>query len=374
MLNKYNAVAFVHKGFEEVASKEIFELIGAKSIVNPGAVLFNPQNESDLYALAYQAQSISKVMHLNSVFDVSKDFESTLTSFKKNLDEKNLSIWSNKKFKVESFRQGDHEFASPEIESGFGPAISQVIGSIDIKNPEIIFDINIIDDLGYIGISVCNFELDKRDYRIFTHPSELKSTFSYFLLRHAGYEKNKIVVDPFMKSGSIPIEAAHYALNMPIHFHKKNDFPENIEPILLKIDKKIKHKSVPVFGFDSSMSSVKSAEKNSKLAGINKAISFSRIDIERLDLKMGKKSVNFIVSHLPNLSHRMGEKLISKIYDKFFYQAEFILKKNGMVCISVKDLSIIIGAAEKYGFKLLDQKDIYFGKSKYVVARFSNEN
>ena len=146
---------------------------------------------------------------------------------------------------------------------------------------------------------------------------------------------------------------------------KKTDFAK----LLGKQDKKIlKIKKADVMCFDSNMLNLNAAKKNAKIAGINKLIDFSRKDTEWLDTKLGKESVDLIVTHPPESSKVIGEKDIEKVYNEFFYQAEFIVKKEGKVAVILTKSDLIKKAAAKYNFKPVHERKVYSGKAELSVV------
>ena len=104
------------------------------------------------------------------------------------------------------------------------------------------------------------------------------------------------------------------------------------------------------------------AKKNSKIAGIDKKINFSRMDMEWLDTKFDKQSIDKIVAKMPNLQEKQG----NNVYNEFFYQAEFILSKKGKMAL-IGDRELIRKYSHKYKFKIAEKRNVFSGKMKYEV-------
>ena len=77
------------------------------------------------------------------------------------------------------------------------------------------------------------------------------------------------------------------------------------------------------------MQNLKSAEKNAKVAGVNKLIDFSRMDVSWLDTKFSKGEVDIVVSQLPSPSKSFAEERVEKLLKELFYQLEYILSRKG---------------------------------------------
>ena len=105
------------------------------------------------------------------------------------------------------------------------------------------------------------------------------------------------------------------------------------------------------------------AQKNAKIATVNKEIHFSRMEIEWLDTKFEEASVDKIVSQVPKISKHSNPKDIAKLYNEFFYQAKFILKNTGRICIITNKTEELKDAASKYGFKVAHEREIIHGKA-----------
>ncbi len=75
-------------------------------------------------------------------------------------------------------------------------------------------DVHINKDNVCVAIDCCGQGLHKRGYRIKNAEAPLRETFAAGLISIAGYKRVKTLVDPFCGSGTIPIEAAMYALNI----------------------------------------------------------------------------------------------------------------------------------------------------------------
>jgi hypothetical protein len=95
------------------------------------------------------------------------------------------------------------------------------------------------------------------------------------------------------------------------------------------------------------------------------------VDVEWLDTKNDKESVDRIVTYLPNLTKYSNKKDILKIYDEFFYQSDFILKKKGTILACTKNPEEIINAASKKKFKLDFHKVMWQGKESLNLIKFT---
>ena len=341
-----------YKGAEKVMQKEVSELINAKSKIEHSVVIFNIKNKKELCKLCYLGQSFNRVLLLLDSFKIKK-----IEDVKRKID---FSFLEGKKFVTKCERIGEHNFNSIDIATTLGEHIFENVKcSVDFKNPEIIIYIYVFNENSYIGIDFSGFDLSKRDYKVYLHPGAMKGTLAYVMLRVGGYDKNKVMLDPFCGSGVIPIEAAYFSSGFPINAFRKEKFQFikmkiADEKFLQKFDKKREFKG-KIYGFDKELRHVTASKQNAKIGGVEKVIKFSRVDVEWIDTKFKEGEVDLIITD-PPFPTKWNQSKIRKTYQEFFYQAEFILDDKGkVVAIDNKDLK---EAAAKQGFKLVQEIEI----------------
>jgi putative N6-adenine-specific DNA methylase len=373
------ALAITHKGIEDIASKEIKEIIGADSKPEESCIIFEPNSLVDLCKLCYSAQSIAKVSLLLKNFRF-KDFK----EIKKKIRDLQLNEWIDKdtSFVVRCKRIGEHKFSSQEVEATIGELIvNKEKARVSLEDPDTTFFIYIYNGNCYFGIDFSGYDLSKRDYKIFSHSLSLKGTVAYALVRIADYKVGEVLLDPFVYDGTIPIEAALFISKFSPHYYNKQKFAfrklkqlQDIKFDILfeKIDKEsCLDKNSFVYAYSNNFKYIDYSKKNSKIAGINKQINFSKIDVEWLDTKFDKGSVDKVVTLVPQLLRNTSSKEIEKLYREFFYQLEFVLKKDGKVVVITRSaIKLLTREAEKNKFKVAERRQIMQGKEVFDVLVF----
>jgi len=368
------AILTTHKGMEDIAALEVKEIIGAKAQVYESYTVFNIKKYEDLFKLSYTAQSAIGIYFLLSKFNYSDIFN----DFKNNIPSIDFSKWISKKltFKVDCKKNYENSLSTPELESKFGEIIIDHIKKkynysqkVDLSNPDTVIFVYLTKNCFIIGIDFSGFDLSKRSFNIFTIPGNIKGTLAYSLIRYSKYKSNEILLDPFSCSGTITMEAALLASKHPVNFYNKDKFnflkfdkfkEFNFENFFQSIDKKRKNDKLMIYNIDSSMKHINFSKKNSKIAGIDKMLIFSRMNLEWLDTKFKKNSVDKIVTKMPS----SNVKDINKIYNEFFYQAEYILRDKGKIAlIGKKDL--IKKYSSKFKFEISNEKIIFSGKEEH---------
>jgi len=359
-----------HKGMEDTASKEVKGLIGKKSMIDEGCAVFTIKTHADLFKLCYLSQSAIGVSYLLAEFN----FKDILKDFKNNITKIKFYEWLKKKtqFKVKCIKNQEN-ISTPELERDLGEIIIDHIQDkhgykqkVNLENPEIIIFVYLTKKKCYVGIDFVGFDLDKRSYKIFSHAADIKGTIAYFLVSLSNYIKNETLLDLFSGSGTIAIEAALSASNFPINYYNKGKFiflnidrfkKFDFNGFFEKLDKEISSSKLNVYNVDSSMNYLNYCKKNSKLAGVDKMLKFSRMDLEWLDTKFKQYEIDKIVTKLP---------MQQELYTEFFYQAEYILNKKGKMVL-IGDAAKIKETSEKYKFKITAKREVYSGQKKYDV-------
>lgn len=364
-------LAITQKGFEDICAREITELIKTNTTILDTCVQFDFNSLEDLCLLCYKAQSVTKILYLIDSVNYS-----SVEDLKQSTEKINFEEWVNKSstFAVRCMQNINE--STQDIESTVGEYIFEKTKiKVDLKNPDITFFIFINNTKAYFGIDFAGIDLSKRQYKIFQHPSALKGPIAYCTYR-LGSDKN-IILDPFCGSATILIEAALHRNKLPVNFYQKDKFAFlNFKPLkdfnFEKIDKEIIKDAKPTLsGFDHQLRYIKSAKNNAKIAGVEKQIIFSRVDIEWLDTKKDKETIDAIITNPPVISQHTNPVQIQKLYDEFFYHADFILKKDGKIVIISKDTETLKKIAQKKNFKVEHERSVWSGKQEYKIVIFS---
>ncbi len=410
----YAGALTTHPGFEGIAAAEIAELVGAKaSTAAAGIVTFPIKNLTDLCKLCYLSQSAIAVLCMLSEFKIAATATASATAanLKKSLAPADLLPWFGKgaSFKVsfEPANSSSYEIPSSEIEAAAGSVIFEAVkkatGSspkVNLTSPDVTIAIAASKSSAFCGIAINPFDLSKREYRVFSHSSDIKGSLAYSLLRFAGYEPGTYLFDPFTRSGTIAIEAALFSSGFPVSHYRKdallsalsrlppflktdfNDFFSEVEngseSAAEKRNKSVKPK---ILASSSSMQHLRGAEKNAKIGGVNKLIRFSRLDIEWLDAKLDERSVDLVVSYPPQFRSTAGNdqfavaenRKLAVLYKNFFYQADFFLKKKGRIVLLLKKGSYLklAPSAAAYKFRPEVIKSFRIGAEEFEMVSFT---
>lgn len=168
-------------------------------------------------------------------------------------------------------------------------------------------------DIVTIGLDTTGESLHKRGYRKFTAPAPVTETLAAAMILLSPWHADRMLIDPFCGSGTIPIEAAMIALNMAPGMNReftaeswKNLVPKKAwyDAIDEAEDAIRNDAEIHIQGYDVDDEVLKMARANAKLAGVDEYIHFQQRDVA--DFNTPKK-YGFVISNPP-----YGERLSTK--------------------------------------------------------------
>ena len=231
------------------------------------------------------------------------------------------------KFRVICERKGEHKFNSFEVQGRLAKHLTTLGFEPDLKKPDTIVFVDIIDDNCLIGI-LLKENLQKRDYRFKLTAENINANLAYALLSLVKCNKKSTIVDPFCRDGVICIEAARLGAK--------------------------------VYGFHTN---TRNARINSKIAKVN--VDLSNKELDWLDTNFSKKTVT-IISYIPSHSKNKPFDEMDKFVKELFHQAEYVVK-DYIGLIAQKDDLISLYSKN---FKLVDKRLVNIGESKYNLFVF----
>lgn len=361
-----NGLVLTNIGLEQISADEIKTLVKPKKItVFPGRIVLEGMSAQDMVVLCYYGRTFSKV-----VLELATEKLTDMPS-EKLLD--GLKPYLAERAVVQCERHGEHNFTSYDAEHHLNKILSSKYDVIiDYKKPQTTLFLLIDGKECTFGLDFSGIDLGRRDYRIFLGNDALKGNVAAAVLTIADYETKHAMLDPFCRHGIIPIEAALLATNTSPHKYDREKFAFASTPgIKPKFVDKEKEFSGTIIAMDDNFKHVSAAQKNAKIAGIVKAIDFSRTNLEWLDSKFGKNFLDRIITFPPQPGRSFADATVEKIYHQLFYQAEFILKKSGTITLCMKrGAALAKKKALEFGFAIPKEHKIMQGAEELTVLVF----
>lgn len=270
-------------GFEEILATELRRMGGAKVEVGNRMVSFygdtgfmykanlcartavkilkpiatkRVRDEKDIYNFV-QSIDWSTYLTLSDTFSISATVNSTLFSHSKYISLK------SKDAIVDQFRD----------KTGDRP-------NVDLDYPDLSIDIHIQQDVLTISLDSSGGSLHHRGYRTATNIAPINEVLAAGLLLLSGWDGQSDFLDPMCGSGTMAIEAAMIACNIPANINRKEfafekwqDWDlglfEKIEEACLNKTRDFHHS---IIGFDKEYSAIRKAKINIENANLNEFV------------------------------------------------------------------------------------------------------
>ncbi len=190
--------------------------------------------------------------------------------------------------------------------------------SVKITNPDIYFNIHIAHTTCTISIDSSGESLHKRGYRSAQTEAPLNEVLAAGLIMLTGWKGECDFLDPMCGSGTLLIEAAMIALNIPpgvfrseFAFEKWTDFDSELFDKLYNDDSNEKTFEFKIYGSDISAQALKIAEENCKNAGLSRYIVLQKMSIADLPSPTNKT----IIITNPPYGERIGGNNLNALYE-----------------------------------------------------------
>ncbi|WP_321344301.1 class I SAM-dependent RNA methyltransferase [uncultured Draconibacterium sp.] len=300
-MKEFKLIAKTFSGLEDVLAKEV-KRIGGQNVRRGKRAVFY---EGDL-ELIYKSNYL-----LRSALRILKEIE----HFKfKNVDQFYLrckSIKWQKYFNVDQnfvinsvvvnsrdFRNS--MFASLKVKDAIADYFRENFGkrpNVDTDNPDIIINVHIFQDTCTLSIDSSGESLHKRGYRVKQGEAPLNEVLAAGMIYLSGWMGNSDFMDPMCGSGTLPIEAAMIAQNVPAaKFRKEFAFQlwNDFDPILWeKVTEPVEKREFryTIYASDISGSNLLNAQTNARRALVFNKIQFKCSDFKDLELDLNKATI-----------------------------------------------------------------------------------
>ncbi len=294
MEENFKMVAKTFFGFEEILAKELLQL-GAQQIKPGNRMVSFVGDLGFLYKANLclrTALKILKPIHTARVQD-----EDALYQLFYNFPwEDFLDVDS--KFVIDSVVHGTlfthSQFASQKAKDGLVDQFRDRYNerpSVDLNRPDLRINLHIQEDFCTVSLDSSGASLHHRGYRTATNIAPLNEVLAAGLIQLSGWKGNTDFLDPMCGSGTIVIEAAMFASNIPANINRKQfafekwtdwdaDLFEKIQESQLK---RIKNPGIQIKGSDKAPSAIEKATINVENANLSEFITLEKKDFFQID-------------------------------------------------------------------------------------------
>ena len=203
--------------------------------------------------------------------------------------------------------------------------------SVDKESPDVQFHLHIYNNHAALFLDSSGESLHKRGYRVSTHPAQISEVVAAAMVKLSGWHGECDLIDPMCGSGTILIEAAMQALNIPAGFFREHYGFERWKNFDRRLWQRVTdeadiHDDVPVnfYGSDISARFLGMAEANVKAARLS---DFIRLFRKAMRDTQPKRTPATLIFNPP-----YGERLDMEEIDDFYKEIGDTLKQNYAGC------------------------------------------
>lgn len=160
--------------------------------------------------------------------------------------------------------------------------------SVDTKNPDLLINFHIAHDKCTLSFDSSGESLHKRGYRVAQTEAPLNEVLAAGMILKTGWRGETDFVDPMCGSGTLLIEAALIAMNVPPGIYRQNfafekwkNFNADLFETIYNDDSGEREFKHTIYGSDISEEAIAIATKNIKSAGVEKCIDLRVMPFEK---------------------------------------------------------------------------------------------
>ncbi|MGD8190415.1 THUMP domain-containing class I SAM-dependent RNA methyltransferase [Brevibacillus ginsengisoli] len=229
------------------------------------------------------------------------------------------------------------------------------------KGPMYKIEVALLKDVATLTIDTSGPGLHKRGYRELIGTAPLKETMAAALILLSRWNPDRVLVDPFCGSGTIPIEAALIGQNIAPGMNR--EFVSESWPIIPKTlwrearaethDLADYDRKLEIIGTDIDEEVLKIARRNAMEAGVEESIHFQRMAMKELS---SKRKYGYLITNPP-----YGERLSD------WKGAARLNKELGQVCSKLDTWSFYVITSD-------EQFEEHFGRTASKKRKLFNGN
>jgi 23S rRNA G2445 N2-methylase RlmL len=141
--------------------------------------------------------------------------------------------------------------------------------SVDLDDPDVTFFVHIARDRATLYLDVSGGSLHRRGWRARAGDAPLKESLAAAILRLAGWDRERPLVDPLCGSGTIAIEAALWARGMAPGLEHDDAGARRAEELRAQARAKVRGGGPLIRGSDVDLDALGAARENARAAGVS---------------------------------------------------------------------------------------------------------
>lgn len=372
-MRKFELTAPCHFGLEAVLKKEITDLGYEITQVEDGRVTFAGDEDAVARANIFLRTAERVLIRAGSFHAATFDelFEGTKAIPWEEYLPKDARFWVAKAASVKS-----RLFSPTDIQSIMKKAMVERMKQhyrvewFPEDGAEYPLRVFIRKDEVAVGLDTTGESLHKRGYRKLVSRAPVAENLAAALIMLTPWRGDRILVDPFCGSGTIPIEAALMAANIAPGMNRsftaenweglvgRKNWYECVNEARDIMDLSVK---TDIQGYDIDADVIKAARENARLAGVEHLIHFQKRPMQELN---HPKKYGFLITNPPYGERIEEKKDLPALYTAFGERMKRLDDWSFYVLTGYED-------AEKYlGRKAQKNRKIYNGMMKTYYYQF----
>ncbi len=294
MEQNFKMLAKTFFGFEEILAKELKQLGAQEVEIGNRAVSF-VGDKGFMYKANLCLRTALKILKPIHTATIQSD-QDLYQLFKDFPWIEYLDVDS--KFVIDSVVYGEifthSQYASQKAKDGLVDQFRdqfEARPSVEMNHPDLRINLHIQNDQCTISLDSSGASLHHRGYRTATNIAPLNEVLAAGLIQLSGWQGNTDFYDPMCGSGTIIIEAALFACNIPVNINRKffafekwKDWDESLfETIKNSQLKKISNPAIQIKGSDKAPSAIEKALQNVENANLSDFISLEKKDFFQVE-------------------------------------------------------------------------------------------
>ena len=182
--------------------------------------------------------------------------------------------------------------------------------SVKTDNPDLLINFHVAHDKCTLSIDSSGESLHKRGYRVAQTEAPLNEVLAAGMILRTGWRGESDFVDPMCGSGTLLIEAAMIAMNVPpgiyrsnFAFEKWTDFDSELFEMIYNDDSGEREFAHRIYGSDIDPKAIEIAEKNIESAGLKRVIDLAVKPFEKYTEAPAEKGI--LITNPPS-----GERIV----------------------------------------------------------------
>ena len=183
------------------------------------------------------------------------------------------------------------------------------------------FELSLVEDTATLSLDTSGDGLHKRGYRQKVWIAPMRETMAAAIILNSFYRADRVLIDPFCGSGTIPIEAALIAtntapgINRNFAFEKFHNAPDVLSRVRQEAeDKAVRDISLRIYGYDIDARAIKLSYEHAERAGVKNLVHFEKRDMR---VVTSRYAHGIIITNPPYGERLSGGEELKNLYRDF---------------------------------------------------------